>query len=137
MILNIHAAATWALIGLIWTVQVVLYPLFGRCGREAFQGYHAAHMCGITVIVAPLMFLELGTAAWLVVGGERNVWLLASLLPLGVSWISTALLQVPLHKKLERGFDEGSWRKLVATNWWRTMAWTSRGVLLLLAMSDC
>ena len=31
-LLAAHAAATWALVGLIWTVQVVHYPLFALVG---------------------------------------------------------------------------------------------------------
>ncbi|HEX2205610.1 MAG TPA: hypothetical protein VHG91_20025 [Longimicrobium sp.] len=49
-------------------------------------------------------------------------------------WLSTALLQVPMHGRLERGFDAAAHRRLVATNWVRTVAWTARGVLLLWSM---
>ena len=34
--LLLNAAATFALVGLIWIVQLVLYPLFGSVGRERF-----------------------------------------------------------------------------------------------------
>lgn len=132
----IHFAATWALAGLIWTVQLSLYPLFLRVGRESFPAYHAAHIRRITWIVAPLMFVELGTAVWLlVVEDNRNVFFLLSLLALGLNWISTALVQVPLHKTLERdGFDERLLGKLVLTNWTRTGAWSLRALLLVIAL---
>jgi hypothetical protein len=44
------------------------------------------------------------------------------------------MLQVPLHQKLSSGFDAAVHRRLVATNWWRTVGWTLRGVCLLLVM---
>ncbi len=44
-------------------------------------------------------------------------------------WGSTLVLQVPCHWKLERGWDEPAYRRLVATNWVRTVGWTARGVV--------
>ena len=42
-LLAVHAAATWALVGLIWTVQLVHYPLFAQVGADTFRSYHARH----------------------------------------------------------------------------------------------
>ena len=44
-------------------------------------------------------------------------------------WVSTAALQVPAHKGLTQGFAERAHRRLVATNWLRTVLWSVRGVL--------
>lgn len=131
LLLLLHFAATWALVGLIWTIQLVHYPLFARVGRETFEAFHKRHTSRITLVVAPLMFGELITAGWLVIGGNRDPWLLASLVPLAGSWLSTWLVQVPLHQKLEAGFDAKVHQRLVATNWWRTTAWSLRGIFLL------
>lgn len=130
--LSFHCAATWALVGLIWTIQLVHYPLFADVGRESFQAYHQRHTNRITWVVAPLMFTELATAAWLVLAGSRDPWLLASLAPLAVNWLSTWLVQIPLHNQLATGFDPQAQARLVATNWLRTVAWSLRGVFLLL-----
>ncbi len=131
--LQCHSAATWALVGLIWIIQLVHYPLFAQVGRETFQDYHHCHTTQITWVVAPLMFTELATAAWLVFTGSRELWLLASLVPLGGNWLSTWWVQIPLHEKLAKGFDEQTHKRLVATNWWRTAAWTLRGFCLLMS----
>jgi hypothetical protein len=131
-LLSIHFAATWALVGLIWTIQRVQYPLFAHVGRDAFKEYHRRHMIHITVLVAPLIITEFVSAAWLVLSGFRDPWFLASLVPLGWTLLSTWMLQVPLHQKLASGFDAAVHRRLVATNWWRTVGWTLRGVCLLL-----
>jgi hypothetical protein len=77
------------------------------------------------------MFAELVTTGVLLFWGSRELWLLASLVPLGFNWVSTALVQIPLHNQLALGFDLSVHRKLVATNWWRTIAWSLRGVCLL------
>lgn len=132
-IFPVHHAATWALVGLIWTIQVVHYPLFAQVGRETFVAYHQRHSCQITWVVAPLMFLELGSAAWLVLAGTRDPWLLASLPLLVFNWASTWLVQIPLHDKLATGFDAKAHHRLVTSNWWRTAAWSARAVCLSLS----
>ncbi len=132
LLFSYHYAATWALVGLIWTIQLVHYPLFAQVGRDTFKAYHHRHTTQITWVVAPLMLTELITAAWLVMTGSRDAWLLVSLLPLVVNWLSTWRVQIPLHDKLAAGFDAHAHDRLVATNWWRTVAWTARGFCLLI-----
>ncbi|MEI6535995.1 MAG: hypothetical protein WCN98_11680 [Verrucomicrobiaceae bacterium] len=133
LLVSSHFAATWALVGLIWTIQLVHYPLFAQVGRETFVAYHQRHTRQMTWIVAPLMLIELLTAAWLVIAGSREPWLLASLVPLAFNWLSTWRIQIPLHDKLAKGFDAKAHQRLVATNWWRTAAWSLRGVCLLMS----
>ena len=48
-----------------------------------------------------------------------------------VVWGSTALIQMPLHARLARGFDMLLIERLVATNWLRTLAWSARAALVL------
>ena len=132
LLFTFHNASTWALVGLIWTIQLVHYPLFAQVGQEAFKSYHHRHTGRITLIVAPLMFAELGTAVWLVVAGSRELWFLTSLAPLAFNWLSTWRVQIPLHDKLAQAFDEKSHQRLVRTNWWRTAAWTLRGICLMM-----
>jgi len=128
MVESIHLAVTWALIGLIWMVQIVIYPQFAAVGRLEFGAYHADYTRRISWIVGPLMVAELGSAAWLLWAGERSGWFSISLGLIGVNWLSTVIVQVPLHRKLEQGFEAGAYGRLVATNWVRTAAWTARGV---------
>ena len=44
-------------------------------------------------------------------------------------------LQVPCHSRLAQGFDEPTWRRLVATNWIRTVAWSARMPLALMLLA--
>jgi hypothetical protein len=55
--------------------------------------------------------------------------LLATVL-LALIWLSTAVVQVPLHQSLAARYDDSTLRRLVRSNWLRTMAWTARGLLL-------
>ena len=64
--LLVHAAATLAMTGLIWFVQVVHYPLMAKVGAEGYSLYQHTHMSRTTWVVAPLMLTELSTAALLI-----------------------------------------------------------------------
>ena len=130
----VHLGATLALVGVIWVVQVVHYPLFAGVGAEGWAAYEAAHQSRITLVVAPLMVAELATAVWLVL--DRPAPLLAGPVVLGAAlvglvWASTAFIQVPLHTALGGAFDGDAHARLVATNWLRTLTWTARGGLVL------
>jgi hypothetical protein len=136
LVLCLHAFATVALVGLIWTIQLVHYPLFAAVGREGFPAYEAAHARRITPLVGTLMLVELLTAALLVVPGLvalpdwMPAWIAwAGLGLVGTAWATTAFVSIPCHAILARGFDAAAHRRLVATNWIRTIAWTLRGFL--------
>ena len=49
---------------------------------------------------------------------------------LAAIWVMTALVHAPLHGKLSGRFDGDVVHRLVAANWWRTAAWSLRGVLV-------
>lgn len=131
VILIAHAAATIAMAGLVWFVQRVHYPLFQRVGRSAFPEYERSHSRLTSGVVVPLMLVEAAGAIALVVWlPERElVWWGVALLTL--IWISTFGLQVPQHRRLEAGFDEAAYRRLVSTNWLRTAGWTARAAIAL------
>jgi len=134
-VLIAHAAATWVMVGVIWFVQLVHYPLMDRVRTEpaeAFTNFEKAHQRGTTLIVAPAMLLELATAIGLVVllpAGNAAMLAWVGLALVGVNWVSTAALQMPCHRKLEKGFDPATHQKLVRSNWLRTAAWSIRGIL--------
>ena len=135
-VVAVHTFATLAMMGLIWFVQVVHYPLYAKVGPQAFAEYHALHVSRTTSVVAPLMLAELGAAVWLLLDPNDRFsgWMpLVGLGLLGVIWGSTALLQVPSHGRLQEAFTPKAHAYLVGTNWIRTVAWTARGVLVVLA----
>lgn len=131
----IHAAVTWTLVGLVWTIQLVNYPLFNEVGTDTFSGYHSNHLWRITLVVGPLAVLEFATAVLLLRAGALNPWLIASFVPMVLNWLTTFLVQVPLHLRLSRKFETEVLRKLITCNWWRTSGWSIRGLCLLLAFA--
>jgi hypothetical protein len=129
-VLVLHFAVTWFLVGLIWIVQLVHYPLMCFVSANKFAEFEAAHCSRISWIVAPAMALEVLSGLWCAVLLGYNSIFLVSLALLVVVWASTAFIQVPLHNKLSNGLNERCIERLVRTNWLRTIAWTGRGCLV-------
>lgn len=133
-ILLLHFAATAALVGLIWIVQIVAYPIMLRVSESAFKECHPYHCDRITFVVVPLIFAETGTAIWLWIRGFAEPLFFWSLIPMVVAWLSTALIQVPLHLKSERHYSLRSIQLLVLTNWIRTLSWTARALIVAILL---
>lgn len=138
-LLLIHAAATLAMMGLIWFVQIVHYPLFELASESRFQRFAAQYQRRTLYVVVPLMITEAATALTLLVASPPGLsraplWL--GLLLLAVIWLSTGLFQIPLHRRLTNGRDVAAIRRLVTSNWLRTVAWTARGGLALFLLAE-
>lgn len=131
MIFNI--ALSWGLLILIWLVQIIIYPGFSRIPASDFVNYHRWYVTRISAVVLPLMMSEaIVTIGWLVFEGYSFFNLVSGFL-LAVIWLSTALLQVPLHNRLQSGKDGASIRRLILTNWIRTIAWSVKAIVVTAA----
>jgi hypothetical protein len=134
LLLYTHAASTLTMTGIIWLIQIVHYPLFAAVGSDDFPAYATAHNRLITTLVGPLMITEAVCAVCLVLqwgSGLPSYLAWTGLGLLAIIWISTFTLQVPQHSILLGGFDVDAHRRLVSSNWIRTMTWTIRGLLSL------
>lgn len=131
--LLLNAVATLWMTGAIWFVQVVHYPLMAYVGEGEFARYEHHHTRRTGWAVGPPMLVEAATALLLALqpsGIPRwQAW--TGLALVVVIWLSTALLQVPQHRRLEAGFDRLAHRRLVGTNWIRVVGWTLRTALVL------
>lgn len=133
LLILVQLVTTLAMVGVIWFVQVVHYPLFGKVGIGGFREYEQSHQRRTTLVVAPLMVTEAITAVCL-------LWLRPAEIPLvvagggaglvGLLWASTFFWQVPAHERLAKSFDTDTHRTLVRSNWLRTTGWSARGVLV-------
>ena len=133
VLLIANVISTWYMVGLIWMVQVVHYPLFEKVGPEQYVSYQTSHQSLTSLVVGPPMLIEIVTAACLLWVRPTAVpaWLVyAALALLLVVWASTAFIQVPCHEKLTSGFDAAIHSRLVVSNWIRTVGWTGRGALV-------
>jgi hypothetical protein len=124
--------------GVIWMVQLAHYPLMTHIGTIGFKDYQKANLSSTTWVVMPVMIIEVfcagGQLMALILEDFNSPYLYAhliSLVALVVIWLSTFFLQVPLHQKLLSDKDVEIIRKLVKTNWLRTLAWSLRSSLFI------
>ena len=133
-----HLAATLFLVGVIWMVQIVHYPLFARVGAAQFPLYALEHSRLISAIVVPAMLLELATAVFLLLNRPPYVATWEAWLGLALvlsAWAFTFLLSVPQHNILSGGWNATAHQLLVSTNLLRTAVWSLRGLLVLWQVS--
>lgn len=116
----------WFMAGVIWIVQILVYPNFQLIGLEDFKRFHQFHINRISWIVAPIMGIELMTAIWLTLVYFSKFYLI-NLIFVALTWILTAFVNVPSHNKLTPEEKE-SLARLTLLNWPRTCLWTSRSV---------
>ena len=132
-LLMLQLVSTLAMVGLIWFVQVVHYPLFGKVGVSGFHDYEQSHQQRTTLVVAPLMLTEAITAVallWIRPAVIPTAAVISGVLLVGLVWVSTFFWQVPVHQRLSQSFDVAAHRQLVQSNWLRTAAWSARGALV-------
>lgn len=132
-VIQAHLAATWIMVGVIWFVQICHYPLFALIPEDAFPVYEAAHRRLTTWVVLPTMAVEAFSTVWLTLQtrGTRRRIAAAGVGLLALIWGVTFFVQVPLHEQLQTAFRADVHARLVHNNWWRTIAWTLRGILAL------
>ncbi len=130
LILAVNLFCSFLLCGLIWTIQLVHYPMFHRLDRNRFSEHIRFHGFRISLLVIPLMILELITSASLVFISEYHTnHHLAGLATVLLIWLSTFFLQVPLHSKLMNGYDSSAVNRLIHTNTIRTILWSLKTAL--------
>ena len=133
----INVASTWFMVGLIWLIQLVHYPLFSYVGSKEFKIFHENHKILITPVVGIVMIVELVTSGIIIFqipNGIPNWTTIVGIILLGVIWFSTLLFQIPFHNKLSTRFDENVLMMLINTNWIRTICWSLRGIIVLIML---
>lgn len=131
-VLVAQLAASAAMCGISWFVQAVHYPLLRDSGGDI--RVHAAENRRRTApVVIPFMLVEGAAAAVVAWAPPAGVPRAAALVGVGLvaaAWLSTALVQMPLHARLAReGHACGAAAALVRTNWARAALWTLRAAL--------
>lgn len=135
LIIVAHVCATFFMVGLIWTVHVLHYPLFKYVGDETYVEFQQAHVDRI----GPLLFIPwltegvtllavLGTAF---IGDRRDLRV-----PTAINAVAMAIVLVisgfwsaPAHGELSDGFDPDVHNRLMTANFVRTLAWTVCGAM--------
>ncbi len=135
--LEVQAGASCFMAGLIWTMQILNYPLLALVDARDVPRYEQAHNRRFVWLVGPGVLVTLGSAAALLAGRPSGVPLVvpvAALALLAVVIASTIRQGAPSHARLAVGWD-ASVHALVRTNWIRTLAWSALAVLGLIALA--
>ena len=129
-----NTAATIFMVGLIWFVQRVHYPLLSHVDVDQQISVGAEHQRRTGQVVGLPMAVEgVSTLVLLVNRPDQVAWELPWIgaILLAVSLGSTVFLSVPLHQKMVSHPNAEIGKKLVATNWPRTISWSLRGVICI------
>ena len=131
-VLLVNFVATAVMTGVIWFVQWVHYPLLATVSVEHAVKTAVDHQRRTGQVLAIPMALEGVTTLWLLASRPDVVslilpWLGAVLLAVALG--STVFLSVPLHAKMATNPTVDVGRRLVVTNWPRTIAWSARAVV--------
>ena len=122
MALHLQYFVSISLCTFIWIIQVLHYPFFQYIDLKQFSQSMVFHQRAISYLVIPLMLLELIVTIYI-----ANYYVLTVVLGI---WLSTFLIQVPLHKKLLQKKDLLIIAKLTKSNWIRTILWTLKLVIV-------
>lgn len=127
-ILALHVMAVSYMCGLGWMVQIVHYPLFDAAAGAGWDAFHRAHSQRITWVVGPAWAVQGITVLALVLDPPDGVGLVLPLVAAvlaGTTVLATIALALPAHERLASGYSAEAHRRLVSTNWVRTIAWTA------------
>ena len=129
---KIHIVSTSIMVGLIWVMQLVHYPTFNFINTEYYKSFQEFHMKRISLIVIPVMTIELTSGILIFwISQTNNIFFNISLYCLFFIWFLTAILFSKMHQKLMLGYQILIVTKLVNLNWIRTISWTLRLGLVL------
>lgn len=119
------------MLGLILVTQIVSYPLFLKVEVDNFSIFHDDYVSRISFIAVPVMLGELFIST-LVYYYFNTFFGFMILLSIILIFISTFIIQVPLHNKLKLANNRKHIIKLVNTNWIRTFLWFVKSIFSIL-----
>lgn len=126
----IHTSATMFMVGLIWTIHYVHYPLFKEVGESTYVSFQAAHVERIGKLLFVPWLTEgitlLGILVLAFLGGLRTLRVPAVIngAAMAVVLVISGFWSAPAHAKLADGFDKSVHDQLMTANLIRALAWT-------------
>ncbi len=97
-----NLAGTALMVGFIWTIQLLTYPMMKAVPADGFVAYELMHRNRVTALLAVLAPIEIVAAAGVVVFvDDVPAWLsVGAGVLLFAIWLSTLLFYAPLHMRL-------------------------------------
>ncbi len=122
------------MVGLIWTIHVVHYPLFAEVGDATYVAFQSAHVDRIgKLLFVPWLTegITLVALLWLAfIAGRRELRtpVMIGAIAMAVVLVISGFWSAPAHGELMDGFDSAVHGRLMTANLIRTLAWSVRGV---------
>lgn len=126
--------SSFMMIGIVWLQQLINFPLFTLVPKESFSVYHQAHLNRSQWLIAPLMLVEVLSAAFLLIWPIPQVsyyLYLINFLLIVLIWLETFLMQWPLQKKLRKEHSLVTIERLIKLNRLRAITWSCHGAVLI------
>ena len=130
----IHVMATFFMVGMIWTVHHLHYPLFTLVGEDSYIAFQQEHVDRI----GALLFIPWLTEGLTLLGllflafvGERpdlRVPTAINSVGMAVVLVISGFWSAPAHGDLSDGFDVSVHNRLMDANLVRSLAWSVCGV---------
>ena len=136
MLLAVHLLLVSAYAGFQWTVRVLVYPQFAAVPPAGFAAYERSHQVRIARVVGPLFAGQAVTTTWLLAdrpAGTPLALVLAAAVLYAALLLVTALVAVPLHRRLDAGWDPVAHRRLLRVDALR-VALATAGALVALGL---
>jgi hypothetical protein len=138
LVLLAHTASVWLMTGVVWLVQLSVYPGFRLVGRtDAWPEHLALHTKRISWLVPLPWAVQGATTLWLLLDRPDRVplWLLLVAAALAAATVvTTVVLVLPPLARLAADYDDASLSALLRGNAWRVVAWTG-GAACAVAMT--
>lgn len=125
-----HNASVLIMTGVIWLIQLLVYPTFQNVDPAHWMRVHGRHTRMMGLIAFPLMVIELASSGVLYFATQQTPYLIY-FIAASVMWLTTMLVFVPLHNRIARRPLRGDLEKLVQLNWFRTGVWTMLTIMIL------
>lgn len=116
------------MLGLIFVTQIISYPLFFKVEMSSFAAFHDDYVKRISFIAVPVMLAELFISI-LIFYYLKSTLALGLLILMFFIFLSTFLIQVPIHDKIKHGGRRFLFTRLVKTNWIRTVLWFIKSIV--------
>lgn len=137
LLLLLWSVLVFWVLGQIWLVQMVVYPLFAKVGEAEYIAYHRFYTSRIPFpVIIPGFASFLLPAALAYFGPPVPLWMSTANIATGVAGLLvTVLLEIPRHNRLEEGGKNGvAIAELIRFNWPRTASISAQSAVTFLML---
>jgi hypothetical protein len=136
--LLLWATLVFWVLGQIWLVQCVIYPLFAQVEEAQYIHYHRFYSRHIALpVIVPGFASFLLPLPLAFCGPSVPAWMSAANITVGVvGLLTTVLLEIPRHARLEKGGkSHRTIAELIRFNWPRTLSISLQAVVTLFMLA--